>query len=96
MTGEIICDESGSCKLDIEFGKMDNLPHDLISLPKSRSTDQSPKRRTSTKKQIKGSLKAKTVSTKVKPKARGRPKKTEQKKPAKTKKQSKQGRKAKK
>src|SRR5688572_1024010 len=75
MVVDIVCDEAGSCKLDVEFGKMTDSPRDLIPLSNSKSSHTTLSRKTSPKKKIKGSGGVKRLSNKTTPRPRGRPKK---------------------
>lgn len=80
MIGDITCNESGNCRLDLEFGKMAQLPRDLIPLTKGKSSHNGSSHKTTTKKQIKRVTGSKNASTTAKSKPRGRPKNTAAKK----------------
>lgn len=77
MSGDIVCDEAGTCKLDLKFGKMAELPRDLIPLSSrgESSTGSSSHTRT-LKKQIKRGPGNKSAIVNAKVKPRGRPPKT--------------------
>lgn len=76
MIGDITCSESGNCRLDLEFGKMAQLPRDLIPLSKGKSSSDTTAHRRTVKKQIKRVTGSKNASTTAKSKPRGRPKNT--------------------
>ncbi len=70
MSGEIKCEEDGTCKLSTNFSKMnESLPSDLIPLESFTSPTSVELK---SRKQIKGNSGSRKVSTKVHSQKRGR------------------------